>query len=185
MLVRPGRALVPFLALGLLASGSCADVKDDQPVIAARPGATQQAGDGTELDEDEACARLVAAEKRVLGRLNCKTLERASCQEYVRPAGQGCWTYPEASVAACEDKLGRYRSCAELTDQPCIVTAIPADPALCGGSGVGGQGGEGGGGSGGTSGSSAAGTAGSTSGGAGEAGEGGAPAHAGGQGGAP
>lgn len=152
----------------------------DQPTIAARPGATQHGGKGSPVDEDPACSRIRKSEEDMRKKLNCPDLERPRCPEYVRPAGYGCWTYPEQSVSACEQKIESYAACADFEDQPCILTATPADASACssetpsegGAAGTAGTGGRGGaagrGGAGGRAGSSAG--PGGESGGGGEAG---------------
>lgn len=131
MLARRGSTWTAVVGLVLLASGACTGVKDDQPTVGARPGATQPDGKGPPLDEDAACARIRKAEEDTRKKLNCPDLERPRCPEYVRPAGHGCWTYPEQSVSACEDKIASYVACADFGDQPCILTATPADVLQC------------------------------------------------------
>jgi hypothetical protein len=170
---------IPFWAT------SCTGDLDDQPAMSARPGATQEGGDGDLIDADEACERIRAAEEDVRRDLNCPDLERPRCPDYILVAGSGCWRYPEESVEACERAIGAYAACADFQDEPCIVTAVAVDPSECGagtggsgGTGGMGPGGEGGGGNGGTGGS--AGTGGSVGLG-GEGGEGGRPS--GGEGG--
>lgn len=154
MLARRGATWTVWTGVILLASGACTGVKDDQPAIAARPGATQEGGKGTPVAEDEACDRIHDAEESKRKNLNCPDLGRASCPEYVRPAGGGCWTYPEQSVAACEAKIRSYVACADFDDQPCILTATPASASECesgsGGSSSAGRGGSSSGGRGGS-----------------------------------
>jgi hypothetical protein len=166
MLARRGATWTVVVGAVLIASGACTGVKDDQPAIAARPGATQQGGKGSPVEEDAACSRIRDAEEDKRRNLNCPDLGRPRCPEYVRPAGGGCWTYAEGSVSACEAKIGSYVACADFDDQPCILTATPADASLCGeepsGEGgaagtpsSGGRGGSAGGGSGGRGGTTA------------------------------
>jgi len=131
MLATRGATWTVLSGVVLLASGACAGVKDDQPSMAARPGATQEGGKGTPVGEDEACSRIRNAEEAARRSLNCPDLERPRCPEYVRPAGGGCWTYPEQSVSACESKIRSYVACADFDDQPCILTATPADSSEC------------------------------------------------------
>lgn len=162
MLARRGANWMIWSSVLLFASGACAGVKDDQPSMAARPGATQEGGKGSPVAEGEACGRIRDAEDSKRQDLNCPDLERASCPEYVRPAGGGCWMYPEQSVAACETKIQSYVACADFDDQPCILTATPADAPACRGGNEGGRGG-----------SSSAGRGGSSPGPGGESGMGG------------
>jgi hypothetical protein len=131
MLARRGATWTVLSGMVLIASGACTGVKDDQPSIAARPGATQEGGKGTTVDEDEACSRIRVAEEAERRRLNCPDLERPRCPDYVRPAGGGCWTYAEQSLRGCETKIESYTSCADFDDQPCILTAAPAEPSVC------------------------------------------------------
>jgi hypothetical protein len=162
MLARRGAPWTVLSGVVLFASGACSDVKDDQPSIAARPGATQAGGKGTPVGEAAACSRLRKAEEDTRRSLNCPDLERPRCPDYVRPAGGGCWTYAEQSLSACEAKIESYVACADFDDQPCVLTATPADASLCGGEPPGeggaagtpsnaGRGGSAGGGRGGTS----------------------------------
>jgi len=116
----------------LIASGACTGVDDDQPAIAARPGATQHGGKGAPLGEEEACNRIRKAEEDARRSLNCPDLERPRCPDYIRPAGGGCWTYATQSVDACVTVIENYVACADFSDQPCIVTATPADSSMCG-----------------------------------------------------
>jgi hypothetical protein len=151
MLARRGATWQLLSGVILIASGACTGVDDDQPTIAARPGATQQGGKGEAVGEVDACDRIRKAEEDARRTLNCPDLERPRCPNYVRPAGGGCWTYAEESVAACERVIDDYVACADFDDQPCILTATPADPSLCeqepssggrgGGAGRGGSGG--------------------------------------------
>jgi hypothetical protein len=169
MLARRGATWTVLSGVVLIASGACTGVEDDQPSIAARPGATQEGGKGTPVDEGEACSRIRQSEEDTRRDLNCPDLERPRCPDYVRPAGGGCWTYAEQSVSACEVKIGSYVACADFDDQPCILTATPVDASLCAGepsgeggaagaadgAGRGGSAGRGGGSSGGRGGTSA------------------------------
>jgi hypothetical protein len=141
MSARPGTPWMVLSGVLLVWSNACTGVEDDQPSVPARPGATQEGGTGSPRDEDEACARIRDAEEDKRKKLNCPDLERASCPEYVRPAGGGCWTYPEQSVSACETKIRSYVACADFEDQPCILTATPADASACDGASEGGAGG--------------------------------------------
>lgn len=138
MLARRGASWTVLSGVVLVVSGACTGVKDDQPSIAARPGATQPGGKGSPVDEDEACSRIRDAEEDKRRALNCPDLERPRCPDYVRPAGGGCWTYAEQSVSACETKIRSFTACADFDDQPCIVTATPAAESACGGESEGG-----------------------------------------------
>jgi hypothetical protein len=132
MLARRGATWTVLAGAVLITPGACTGVKNDQPAVAARPGATQEGGKGSPVDEDATCARIRKSEEDKRRSLNCPDLERPRCPDYVRPAGGGCWTYAEESVSACEAKIGSYVACADFDDQPCIVTATPADAELCG-----------------------------------------------------
>jgi len=122
--------------------------------VPASPGAEQPASGGKELGEDEACKRIRDAEEAARKRLNCESLERADCPNYVRPAGTGCWTFDEGSVSHCEAAIGGYELCSDFTKTPCIITAKAADATSCVAVPGGGEGGQAGmtasGGSGGT-----------------------------------
>jgi hypothetical protein len=131
MLARRGATWLVLSGVILVASGACTGAADDQPAMAARPGATQEGGNGAPVDEAVACDRIRRAEEDTRRSLNCPDLERPRCPEYVRPAGVGCWTYAERSVLACEQTIDSYVACADFDDQPCILTATPADPSLC------------------------------------------------------
>jgi hypothetical protein len=141
MLARRGAFWTVLSGVILNFFGACTGVKDDQPSIGARPGATQQGGEGSPVDEDETCSRIRDAEEDKRRALNCPDLERPRCPDYVRPLGGGCWTYAEQSVSACEAKIRSYVACADFDDQPCIVTATPADASACGNENEGGAGG--------------------------------------------
>jgi len=179
MLTLRGVAWLSLLGCTLFGAGSCVTETDDQPHMAAPPGATQQGGDGDLVAEDEACDRIRDVEEDVRRDLNCPDLERPSCPDYVRVAGAGCWGYPEESVAACEEVIGAYVACADFEDEPCVLTAVARPLSECGqgtgGSGAGGTnaGGESGGGSGGGGGTAGSGGSGNVGGGAGAGGEGG------------
>lgn len=178
MLTLRGVAWLSLLGCALFGAGSCTGVEDDQPQMPARPGATQQGGDGELVSEAEACHRIRTAEEDVRKDLNCPDLERPGCPGYVRVAGSGCWGYPEGSVAACEEMIGAYVACADFEDEPCVITAVAVPPAECdegtGGSGAGGMsaGGESSGGSSGNAGRAGTGNVG-PAGAGGEGGEGG------------
>jgi hypothetical protein len=131
MLARRGATWSVLSGVALAASLACTGTADDQPAIAARPGATQEGGKGDPVDEDEACDRIRKAEEDSRRSLNCPDLERPRCPDYVRPAGVGCWTYAEQSVRACEQKIEAYVACADFDDQPCILTATRADVLTC------------------------------------------------------
>jgi hypothetical protein len=160
--------LCALLAL-VVAAGSCTGKDADQPVIPARPGAYQPPGGGDPVSEDEACQRLVAAEEAARRRMQCQPLDHPECPFYVRPAGTGCWRYDSETVERCEDFVNDYTACADFTDRPCVLTAIPAPDSMCPPLGAG-AGGEGGGGSGGGGSGAAAGEAGSGPSGAGAGG---------------
>jgi hypothetical protein len=168
MYARPGVRLTVLVGVLLVSSNGCTGAEDDQPSIPARPGATQEGGQGSPVDEDEACSRIRDAEEDKRENLNCPDLERPRCPDYLRPAGGGCWTYPEDSVSACVTKIESFATCADFEDQPCIVTATPAALSACG-SGEAGAGGT----------SSEGGRGGSSS--AGRGGRGGSPAGPGGE----
>jgi hypothetical protein len=148
-----GHAISGLCALLVLvvAAGSCTGKEADQPIIPARPGAYQPPGGGDPISEDAACQRLVAAEEAARRRMQCQPLDHPECPFYVRPAGTGCWRYDSETVERCEDFVQDYTACADFTDRPCVLTAIPAPDVTCPplGGGAGGEGGGGGGGGGG------------------------------------
>jgi hypothetical protein len=143
MLVRGRVTSLAFMALAAIVSGgSCTGGTDDQTPIPADPGGTQPPGGGATLSESTACMRLRSAEEKARQHLNCPELNRPACPFYVRPAGTGCWTYSENSLAACEAAIASYEFCADFTQHPCVLTATPADPASCPALGAGGEGGQ-------------------------------------------
>jgi hypothetical protein len=147
MLVRGRIVSLAFVALAAVVSGgSCTDTANETPFPAA-PGASQTPGGGDQLGEDEACERLRKAEEKARQHLNCPELGRPDCPFYVRPAGSGCWTYPEASLSACEEAIQAYEFCSDFVMKPCVLTAVAADSKSCpalGAAGETGQGGAGG-----------------------------------------
>jgi hypothetical protein len=143
MLVRGRVISLAFMALAAIVSGgSCTGGADDQTPIPADPGSMQTPGGGATVSESAACMRLRSAEERARQHLNCPELNRKACPFYVRPAGTGCWTYSESSLAACEAAIASYEFCADFTQHPCVLTATPTDPASCPALGAGGEGGQ-------------------------------------------
>jgi hypothetical protein len=153
MLVRGRVVSLGFMLLSaIVGGGSCSGGADEQTPIAATPGGAQPPAGEADIDEDEACDRLVTAEEKARRRLNCPDLNRPECPGYVRPAGTGCWKYDEDSLAACEGAIGAYELCSDFLQRPCVVTAVAIDAKSCPALGAGGEGGQGGAGQGGQSG---------------------------------
>jgi hypothetical protein len=145
MLVRGRLVSLGFVLLSAVVSGgSCAGGADDQTPIGATPGGAQPAAGEAEIDEDEACDRLVTAEEKARRRLNCPDLNRPECPGYVRPAGTGCWMYDEDSLAACEAAIQAYELCSDFLQRPCVVTAVAIEAKHCPALGAGGESGQGG-----------------------------------------
>ncbi len=173
------------LALGLaclVVAESCSDSDGTDPYIPSQPGAQQPDGSGAALDESAACEQVRAAEEQARVRLQCPDLMRPECPYYVRPAGSGCWEFPQDSVDACVEAIGDYTTCNDFSNKPCVLSAVPSsdtcpDSPIVGAAGATGEGGVGGaagapsvGGEGGLGAAGNAGAAGAALGGAGGAG---------------
>lgn len=114
-----------ILCAVVAAAVGCEDnvgLEDDNP---ARSGAVQPAGNGTAVDEEEACAAVHDALSRRATDLNCPK-PKPECPDLIRPAGgDACLQYDQGTVEACVAHIGRYDSCGEFTRSPCIVSTIP------------------------------------------------------------
>lgn len=123
MLSRRGRSLLLLTLVGLPLLPSCTKSEDTEPFIPATEGATQPAGGGARLTEDEACSRLLDAAKAARKRLGCEGPELAACPGFLRPGGgSGCYEYAASSVSECEKTYQAAGSCQSLS--PCIATAL-------------------------------------------------------------
>ncbi len=117
-----GRSSLALAFLGLPLYASCTSSEDTEPFVPAVEGATQPAGEGSLIAEDEACARLLDAAQAAYKRLGCDATHFAACPGFLRPGGgSGCYEYYEDSVASCEKSYKGAPSCRELS--PCLAVA--------------------------------------------------------------
>ncbi len=115
---------VLVLSVAVAAALGCEDnvgLEDDNP---ARSGAVQPKGNGSAVDEEEACTAYRNALEQRATDLNCP--KPVECPDLIRPAGgDACLQYDQGTVEACVTHVGRYATCAEFTRSPCIVSTVP------------------------------------------------------------
>lgn len=119
------------VGVALALAAGCVSSPTIEDEVPPSVGAVQPpSSGGATLGADEACQKLVAAERATRDKLGCDdSAVDLSCPGHVLLVGATpCDEYDEGTVQACVDAIGGYAACSDFAAKPCVVTV---DRASC------------------------------------------------------